>query len=199
MCPGGFVIPASSDPNCLTVNGMSPARRNSPFANAAFVVELQPADLPTHLSGTLALMHYQEELEHLTLQHASGHQSAPAQRLTDFCARKTSTSLPPSSYTPGLTPSPLHLWLPASLTSRLPTAFAHFDHLHKGFLSQDATLIAIESRTSAPLRIHRHPTTGLALPGLFPAGEGAGFAGGIISSALDGLRAATSLATSLLS
>jgi uncharacterized FAD-dependent dehydrogenase len=201
MCPGGFVIPAATAPGQLLLNGMSPARRNSPHANAAIVVELRLEDLPARHTGTLSLMHYQEELERLAFQHGGGCQVAPAQRLTDFCARKTSSSLPPSSYTPGLVSSPLHQWIPSTLSTRIPEAIRRFDRLHKGFLSPQATLIAIETRTSAPLRIPQDPLSGYVLgwPGLFPAGEGAGQAGGIISSALDGQRAAASLAAYLFS
>jgi uncharacterized FAD-dependent dehydrogenase len=192
MCPGGFVIPAATESGQLVVNGLSSERRNSPYAHAAGVVKVHPDDIPAPYSGALSVLHYREYLERLAWEQGGKTQTAPAQRLTDFCQAKLSPNLPATSYAPGVVSSPIHRWLPRHISGRIRAAILRFDRINPGFLSPEATIIAIESRTSSPLRIPRHPTLGYVptLPGLFPAGEGAGQAGGIVSAALDGLRAA---------
>ncbi|MDR2119850.1 MAG: FAD-binding protein [Tannerella sp.] len=201
MCPGGFVIPAASAPEQVVVNGMSPAARNSPWANAGMVVEIRPEDLsmgrleafpdaglPFDKSSPLALMYFQEQMEQACRQHGGMTQRAPAQRMTDFMRRKNSSDLPASSYTPGLTASPLHFWMPTCIADRLREGFRRFDATSRGFLSCEAAMIGVETRTSSPVRIPRDPKTlqHVTLRGLFPCGEGAGYAGGIVSAAIDG-------------
>ncbi|NWF49213.1 MAG: FAD-dependent monooxygenase [Ignavibacteriaceae bacterium] len=189
MCPGGIILPATTSPEEIVVNGMSVSKRNSPFANSGFVVsvgerEWQKYNNSFPFSGLML----QQELEHLTFSLANNSQSAPAQRVTDFVNRKFSTSLPKSSYIPGLTSVPLHEMYPDFLIKPLQQALTIFNHRMKGYLSEEAQLVAIESRTSSPIRIPRdreiymHPE----VDGFFPCGEGAGFAGGIVSSAMDG-------------
>ncbi|MDR1406618.1 MAG: FAD-binding protein [Tannerella sp.] len=201
MCPGGFVIPAASAPEQVVVNGMSPSTRNSRWANAGMVVELRPEDLPAlqqpfDKDSPLALMHFQEQLEQTCRLHGGMRQTAPAQRMTDFMHGRNSTDLPPSSYTPGLTPSPLHAWMPPFVVDRLREGFRQFDRNAPGFLSSEAVMIGVETRTSSPVRIPRHPETlqHVALRGLFPCGEGAGYAGGIVSAAIDGENCAAKAA-----
>jgi uncharacterized FAD-dependent dehydrogenase len=199
MCPGGFVVPAASGPKQLVVNGMSPSNRDSKWANAGMVVEIQPDDLlnktlkidgKPEIQGDspLAIMEFQEQLEEICWLNGGMKQTAPAQRMTDFVQRKNSSELPVSSYTPGLLASPLHFWLPEFITSRLRDGFRHFDKVSHGFLTNEATMIAVETRTSAPVRILRDRETlqHVTLQGLFPCGEGAGYAGGIVSAAIDG-------------
>jgi hypothetical protein len=189
MCPGGIILPATTSPEEIVVNGMSVSKRNSPFANSGFVVsvgerEWQKYNNSLPFSGLML----QQELEHLTFSLANNSQSAPAQRVTDFVNRKFSTSLPKSSYIPGLTSAPLHEMYPDFLIKPLQQALTIFDRRMKGYLTEEAQLVAIESRTSSPIRIPRdrksymHPE----VDGFFPCGEGAGFAGGIVSSAMDG-------------
>ncbi len=195
MCPGGFVVPSSSGPDEIVVNGMSTAGRNSQWSNAAFVVETRPEDIPetfveqAKYNGCKALagLYYRTWLEKEAKRHGKG-QSAPAQRLTDFLAERDSKDFPPTSYTPGIVTSRLDQWIPKSITERLSEAFKTFGANMKGFLCKDATMIAIETRTSTPVRITRDKETNecTALKNLYPAGEGAGYAGGIVSSALDG-------------
>ncbi|GHV52012.1 NAD-utilizing dehydrogenase [Bacteroidia bacterium] len=197
MCPGGFVVPAASGARQVVVNGMSPSRRNSPWANAGMVVEIHPADIPAFASHReLALMRFQEWLEELAWQHGGMSQVAPAQRMNDFVNRKISTGLPVSSYSPRLISSPLHAWLPDMIQSRLREGMKHFDRSAKGFLTNEAQLIGVETRTSSPVRIPRDGETlqHIALKGLFPCGEGAGYAGGIVSAAVDGERCAEAIA-----
>lgn len=199
MCPGGFVVPAASGPNQLVVNGMSPSNRDSKWANAGMVVEIQPDDLldktlkvdgkpDIQKDSPLAVMQFQEQLEEICWLNGGMKQTAPAQRMTDFIQRKNSSSLPVFSYTPGLLASPLHFWIPEFITSRLRDGFRHFDRVSHGFLTNEATMIAVETRTSAPVRILRDRETlqHVTLKGLFPCGEGAGYAGGIVSAAIDG-------------
>ncbi|WP_455250582.1 NAD(P)/FAD-dependent oxidoreductase [Porphyromonas sp.] len=201
MCPGGFVVPASTAPGETVVNGMSPANRGSRWANSGMVVELHPSDIPAtgisveRLESPLALMEWCEELERRCYAAAEQSLRAPAQRMTDFLRGRLSTSLPSSSYSMGLTSSQLSDWMPSFLTERLKEGFRAFDRSTRGFLSEEAQLIALESRTSSPVRIprdkdYRH----LTYEGLYPAGEGAGYAGGIVSAAIDGENAATALA-----
>ena len=190
MCPGGFVIPAATGPEQIVVNGMSPANRGTQWSNSGMVVELRPDDV----AGTDALrvMRYQEELERLCYIQGNRRQTAPAQRMADFVSARLSFDLPRSSYAPGLVSSPLHFWLPEPVASRLGEAFRTFGRQAHGFLTNDAVLIGVETRTSSPLRILRDAVTlqHVRLRGLFPCGEGAGYAGGIMSAAVDGMKAA---------
>lgn len=197
MCPGGFVVPAATAPQQLVVNGMSPSNRGSKWANSGMVVEMQPEDFPNvDKYGVLAGIKFQEELEHLCFVNGNCRQTAPAQRMTDFVNRINSASLAVSSYSPGLVASPLHFWMPENITSRLRQAFMHFGKISHGFLTREATMIGVETRTSSPVRIPRdnERMSHITLRGLFPCGEGAGYAGGIISAAIDGERCAEALA-----
>ncbi|MCR5614145.1 NAD(P)/FAD-dependent oxidoreductase [Treponema sp.] len=203
MCPGGFVVPSSSGPDEIVVNGMSAARRNSKWSNAAIVVEVRPEDIPQQFinqakdagCSALAGLFFRTSLERLTKDNGSG-QAAPAQRLTDFLDHKPSSTLPPSSYTPGLVPSRLDQWLPPHIERRLEQGFKDFNKNARGFITSDATLIASETRTSTPVRILRDKETFecTALKRLYPAGEGSGYSGGIVSSAMDGENAAEQIA-----
>jgi len=204
MCPGGFVVPAATGPNQVVVNGMSPSNRGSRWANAGLVVEFHPEDVTKEMlipdSGMqapeLSLMHLQEQLEYRCFIQGGSSQTAPVQRMDDFTHSRLSQTLPPSSYIPGITCSPLHEWLPSGITRRLQEGFRIFDRNNKGFLTNEALLLGVETRTSSPVRILRNPLT-LAhtdIHGLYPCGEGAGYAGGIISAAIDGERCAESLA-----
>ena len=193
MCPGGFIVPASTEDCALVVNGMSFAKRNSPFANAGIVVEIALDDIPElAVKGPLAGLDFQQTLEQFAHQHGGGGVVAPAQRLADFVAGRPSTTLPACSYPPGVTSSELSHWLPKAIAGRLQTAFKAFDRRMKGFVTNDALVVGVESRTSSPVRIPRDPLTlqHVHLAGLFPCGEGAGYAGGIVSCAVDGQRAA---------
>ena len=223
MCPGGFVVPAASGPQQIVVNGMSPSTRGSAWSNAGMVVETRPEDLDGELSSfmreamqdeafaesraatwadrsdPLRLMVFQEALERACWTQGNHRQTAPAQRMTDFVNGRLSYDLPTSSYSPGLIASPLHFWMPRFVTARLQEAFVTFGQRSRGFLSKEATVIAVETRTSAPVRIVRRPDD-LQHPGaegLFPCGEGAGYAGGIVSAALDGERCAEAAAAYL--
>ena len=198
MCPGGVVVPAASGPEQVVVNGMSPASRNGRWSNSGMVVEVLPEHVEVR-EGTPAVMRvmdFQEQLERLAWQQGGRRQTAPAQRMTDFVNGRLSSDLPPSSYTPGLLASPLHFWLPRDIASRLQEAFRAFGRSSHGFLTREATVIGVETRTSAPLRILRDPMSLLSpsLDGLFPCGEGAGYAGGIVSAAIDGERCAEAVA-----
>jgi hypothetical protein len=198
MCPGGFIVPAATAPGETVVNGMSPSLRNSPFANAGIVVEVRAEDLAAYAAhGPLAGLRYQQELEQAAFRHAGGGQTAPAQRVTDFVAGKAAQGVPESSYVPGLFPSPLHDWLPTSISSRLKEGLRAFDRKMRGFLTREAVLVGVESRTSSPVRIPRDPETlqHVQLKGLYPCGEGAGYAGGILSSAIDGENGAAAVAS----
>lgn len=199
MCPGGFVVPAASVPEQLVVNGMSPSNRDSKWANSGIVVEIQPEDIlngilkvdgqpPVDTTSPMAVMQFQEQLERLCWINGGMKQTAPSQRMMDFVQHKNSSDLPISSYTPGLLASPLHFWLPKFITSRLREGFRQFEKVSHGFLTNEATMIAIETRTSSPVRILRNRETlqHITLKGLFPCGEGAGYAGGIVSAAIDG-------------
>jgi len=210
MCPGGFVVPAASGPEQIVVNGMSPANRGSQWSNSGMVVELCPEDLAdpalrveaeaaegvADSHPSLSMMHFQERLEYLCWQQGNRRQTAPAQRMDDFCRRKLSADLPRSSYAPGLVASPLHFWMPPFIAGRLADGFRLFGRQARGFLTNEAVMIGVETRTSAPVRILRDRETlhHVRLHGLFPCGEGAGYAGGIVSAAIDGERCAEAAA-----
>lgn len=222
MCPGGFVVPAATGPEQLVVNGMSPANRGSKWSNSGMVVETRPEDIDGELMpflleamndetfaaqhtdfdnrhNPLRMMYVQEALERATWIQGGRTQVAPAQRMADFVNNRLSADLPKSSYSAGLLASPLHFWMPKFITSRLQEGFKAFGRRSRGFLTDEAVLIATESRTSAPVRILRTPDTlqHIRLAGLFPCGEGAGYAGGIVSAAIDGERCAEALASVL--
>ena len=190
MCPGGFVIPAATGPEQVVVNGMSPASRGTQWSNSGMVVELRPEDVEG--DDVLRVLRYQEELERMCWQQANMKQTAPAQRMADFVNGKLSYDLPRSSYAPGLVSSPLHFWLPKPISSRLQQGFKVFGRQAHGFLTNEAVMIAVETRTSSPVRIVRDNDTlqHVRLQGLFPCGEGAGYAGGIVSAGVDGERCA---------
>lgn len=202
MCPGGFVVPAASGPEQLVVNGMSPSNRGSRWSNSGMVVELRPEDMPAlgvQGNDVLRVMYFQEELERMCWQQGNRKQTAPAQRMADFCNKKLSFDLPESSYAPGLVSSPLHFWLPSFISDRLGKGFRHFGKQSRGFLTNEATMIAVETRTSSPVRIlrDRELLQHVRLQGLFPCGEGAGYAGGIVSAGVDGERCAEAVANYL--
>ena len=191
MCPGGFVIPAATDKEQIVVNGMSPSDRNGQWSNSGMVVEVRPEDLGEQ-QDALCMMRFQEELERMCWQQGNMKQTAPAQRMSDFVNGRLSYDLPRTSYAPGVISSPLHFWLPKSISKRLQEGFKAFGKQRHGFLTNEALMIGVETRTSAPVRITRDPETlcSIAVRGLYPAGEGAGYAGGIVSAAIDGERAA---------
>lgn len=206
MCPGGFVIPAATGPEQIVVNGMSPSNRGTQWSNSGMVVEVRPEDVAQIMSGkgidnhegneqndnVLSVMHFQEELEKICWQQGNMKQTAPAQRMADFVNNRLSYDLPKSSYAPGLVSSPLHFWLPPFVSKRLQEGFKVFGKRSHGFLTNDAVLIAVETRTSSPVRILRDRETlqHVRVEGLFPCGEGAGYAGGIVSAGVDGERCA---------
>ena len=215
MCPGGVVVPAASGPEQLVVNGMSPSTRNTAWSNSGMVVETRLEDLDGELrpfmqeafqdeafacahkdfaaaENPLRMMYFQEALERACWIQGNHRQTAPAQRMHDFVNRKLSADLPSTSYAPGLIASPLHFWMPKFVTTRLAEGFQTFGKRSRGFLTNDAQLIATETRTSAPVRIPRNGETlaHVRLEGLYPCGEGAGYAGGIVSAAVDGERCA---------
>jgi uncharacterized protein len=193
MCPGGTIVPSATEAGQVVVNGMSNSRRNSPYANSGIVVQVDPSDLG-HLSeyGVFAGLEFQRRIEEACWVAASKTQSAPAQRMTDFTAGRLSSSLPSNSYFPGTVSSPLHEILPPLISDRLRSGFLQFGEMMKGYHSAEALLLGTESRTSSPLRIPRDSETleHVELAGLFPCGEGAGYSGGIVSSAMDGVRCA---------
>ena len=194
MCPGGFIVPAMTDAAQSVVNGMSPSGRTSPYANSGLVTEVRPADFE-HLRaewGELAGLKFQQQFEELARRHGGDRQIAPAQRVADFVAGCASASLARTSYIPGIVPSRLDRWMPGFIAQGLRQGLATFGRRMRGFVTNEAVVVGVESRTSSPVRIPRDPAT-LMHPeaaGLFPAGEGAGYAGGIISAALDGERIA---------
>jgi uncharacterized protein len=204
MCPGGFVIPAASGPEQVVVNGMSPSGRGSIWANSGLVIEFHPEDVenvdPKLIASApeLVVMHFQEQLEKTCYMQGGSSQIAPAQRMDDFVKGIISQDLPVSSYTPGIKSSALHEWLPSGISRRLQEGFKIFDLKNRGFLTNEALLIGVETRTSSPVRILRDTKLleHIEIKGLYPCGEGAGYAGGIISSAIDGERCAESLAGS---
>lgn len=195
MCPGGFVVPAASGPEQLVVNGMSPSNRGGRWSNSGMVVELRPEDVGAD-GDPLAMMRWQEDLERTCWLQADRKQTAPAQRMADFVNGRLSASLPASSYAPGLLASPLHDWLPQGVGDRLREAFVVWGKQKRGFLTNEATVIGVETRTSSPVRITRQADTlqHVTLQGLFPCGEGAGYAGGIVSAGVDGERCAEACA-----
>jgi uncharacterized FAD-dependent dehydrogenase len=191
MCPGGFIVPAATAPGEIVVNGMSPSKRNSPFANSGMVVEINVhKDIPKYEKfGTLKGLEFQKDLEKLAFNAGGKTQSAPAQRLTDFVEGHLSTDLNKTSYQPGLKSAPLHSLLPKIIGGRLRKGFKEFGKKMHGFYTAEANVIGVESRTSSPVKIPRtesleHPQ----IKGLYPCGEGAGYAGGIVSAAMDGER-----------
>lgn len=229
MCPGGFVVPAASGPHQLVVNGMSPSNRGTKWSNSGMVVETRPEDLllpemqlqaepfpesneslteelilrdgkqPEGTIHTLAMMRFQEKLEQICWQQGNMRQTAPSQRMVDFTRKKLSYDLPVTSYSPGLVSSPLHFWMPSFLSERLSKGFQLFGKSSRGFLTNEAVMIAVETRTSSPVRIVRDKDTlqHLTVEGLFPCGEGAGYAGGIVSAGIDGERCAEAVANYL--
>ena len=204
MCPGGHIVPAGSAPETCVVNGMSASHRNSPFANSGMVVQINPEDIPG--DDPLRGLEYQEALERLSYSEAvksqiTNHQSpiasaAPAQRLKDFVEGRASKDLPPCSYLPGIVASRLDELLPAAIGKRLQQGFRDFDKKYPGFLTNEAVIVGVESRSSSAVRIVRDAETmqSVSTPNLYPCGEGAGYAGGITSSALDGINAALKIA-----
>ena len=200
MCPGGFVIPAATDKEQIVVNGMSPASRGTAWSNSGMVVEVRPEDIEVRSgevrSEELKVMAFQEELEKLCWQQGNMKQTAPAQRMADFVNGRLSYDLPKSSYAPGLISSPLHFWMPKMISRRLQEGFKVFGRQAHGFLTNEAVLIAVETRTSSPVRIVRDRETlqHVRVQGLFPCGEGAGYAGGIVSAGVDGERCAEAAA-----
>ena len=219
MCPGGFVVPAASGPQQIVVNGMSPSNRGSRWSNSGMVVELRPEDLLSGelrvesgelamqhdsaansqlstLNSPLNMMYFQEALEYNCWQQGNMRQTAPAQRMQDFTRKKLSYDLPESSYAPGLISYPLHFWMPPFITERLSKGFQQFGRYSHGFLTNEAVMIGVETRTSAPVRIIRDRETlqHVRIRGLFPCGEGAGYAGGIVSAGIDGERCAEAVA-----
>ena len=205
MCPGGHIVPAGSAEGMCVVNGMSASHRNSPYANSGMVVQINPEDIPG--DDPLRGLEYQEELERLAWEQSAisrqlsavSHQLsavAPAQRMRDFVEGRASKDLPACSYLPGIVPSRLDQWLPAAIGKRLQQGFRDFDKKYPGFLTNEAVIVGVESRSSSPVRIIRDPETlqSINTPGLYPCGEGAGYAGGITSSALDGINAACRIA-----
>jgi len=202
MCPGGFIVPSATSQEEVVVNGMSPSGRNSPYANSGIVVEIKPEDLDKYSSfGELAGIEFQKEIERESWKNGGHTQRAPAQRLADFVAGDNSASLPKVSYFPGVTSSPLHSWLPKSIGRRLRDGFRLFGHVMNGYLTNEAVVLGVESRTSSPVRIPRDPETlhHIKISGLYPCGEGSGYAGGIVSSAVDGMRAAEAIARKFFS
>ena len=216
MCPGGFVIPAATGPQQLVVNGMSPSNRGTAWSNSGMVVETHPEDVASFVQehqailqsdaslsssaeeevlspdSPLTMMRFQQIVEKQCWQQGNMKQTAPAQRMADFVNNRLSYDLPKSSYAPGLISSPLHFWMPSFVSKRLQEGFKTFGKNAHGFLTNEATLIAMETRTSSPVRILRDRDTlqHVRLQGLFPCGEGAGYAGGIVSAGVDGERCA---------
>ena len=215
MCPGGFVIPAATGPEQLVVNGMSPSNRGTAWSNSGMVVETHPEDVAQFvkehqaiieqtemkaqedsslftLHSSLQMMYFQQIVEKQCWQQGNMKQTAPAQRMADFVNNRLSYDLPKSSYAPGIISSPLHFWMPSFVSKRLQEGFKTFGKNAHGFLTNEATLIAMETRTSSPVRIVRDRETlqHVRIQGLFPCGEGAGYAGGIVSAGVDGERCA---------
>jgi uncharacterized FAD-dependent dehydrogenase len=197
MCPGGTIVSSATDSKQIVVNGMSNSRRNSPFANAGIVVELRPEDFNQYAEHKhFAGLEFQKYLETLAYNNSATGLMAPAQRLHDFVNGKISSNLPESSYFPGLINSPLHFWLPDSICKRLRQGFKEFDKQMRGFVTNEAIVVGVESRTSSPVQIVRDFETfqSVNLKGLYPCGEGSGYAGGIVSSAIDGQLAVRKVA-----
>ncbi len=196
MCPGGIIVPAMTSERQTVVNGMSNSRRNSPYANSGMVVELQVQDFADFKEyGELAGLNFQENLEALAFANGGQNQVAPAQRISDFVRNKISGSLPQSSYLPGLVSSPMHFWMPSIISKRLQEGLKFFDRQMHGFASSEGMIVGVESRSSSPVRIPRNPETlsHIRIENLYPCGEGAGYAGGIVSSAIDGMNCAEAI------
>lgn len=202
MCPGGHIVPAGSEAGSCVVNGMSASHRNSPYANSGMVVQINPEDIPG--DDPLRGLEFQESLERRAYSEAHNSQlsivnyqlsTAPAQRLKDFVEGRASKDLPACSYLPGIVPSRLDLWLPVHIGKRLQQGFRDFERKYPGFLTNEAVILGVESRSSSAVRIPRDPESleSISTPGLYPCGEGAGYAGGITSSALDGINAALAI------
>ena len=191
-------MPAASGPNQLVVNGMSPSNRGSRWANSGMVVEIRPEDVDEEYAkyGNLKMMSFQEDLERLCYEQAGKTQNAGAQRMRDFVEGRASVDLPRTSYAPGIHPSRLDKWLPEQIGKRLQQGFRKFGSFARGFLTNEAILIGVESRTSSPVRIPRDRETmvHIRIDGLYPCGEGAGYAGGIVSAAMDGEKCAEAVA-----
>ena len=197
MCPGGFIVPSATSQDEVVVNGMSPSGRSSPFANSGIVTEIRPEDLLRYSSiRELAGMEFQKALENKAWEQGGRTQTAPAQRLTDFIKGVRSQSLPVVSYFPGVTSSPLNEWLPEFISRRLVEGFRLFDNMMRGFITEEAAILGIESRTSSPVRIPRDVLNmnHIKIEGLYPCGEGSVYSGGIVSSAIDGICAAEAVA-----
>ncbi|NQW29045.1 MAG: FAD-dependent oxidoreductase [Ignavibacteria bacterium] len=203
MCPGGLIVPSATSPGEIVVNGMSMSRRDSPFANSGVVVAVDERDWTQHETrGALAGVAYQLQIEHAAFNAVrTTLQVAPAQRVTDFMVNKVSSSLPPTSYIPGVASADLRTVLPTGIISRLKGALLDFEKQMKGYVTEDAVVVGVESRTSCPVRIPRSRETfeSTNLAGLFPSGEGAGYAGGIVSAALDGQNVARAIAAKTFS
>ena len=200
MCPGGFIIPAASSEGQLVVNGMSPSNRGTRWANSGMVVELLPEDLPEYDKfGPLKMMHFQLDVERRFHEAAEATQHAPAQRMTDFVAGRLSDSLPRSSYAPGVISARVDQLLPTFVAERLQKGFAEFGRKARGFLCDEALVVGDETRTSAPVQSmrDRENLRHVDFAGLYPCGEGAGYAGGIVSAAIDGIRCAEAVVTYL--
>ncbi len=197
MCPGGILVPSPTEEGTVVLNGMSNSARNSKWADAGVVVQIEPGDQPAEYTGPFALMDFQRDVERKMFEWVNGHGArhpltAPAQRMKDFCRGIVSKDLPKTSYHPGALSSPLHELLPEHVASRLRRVFPIVERQMRGYYTNDALLLGVESRTSSPVRLPRDPETleHVSVPGLYPAGEGAGYAGGIVSSALDGIACA---------
>lgn len=193
MCPGGFIVPAMTGPDQMVVNGMSPSKRSSPFANSGMVVEIRPEDLGDYRKhGVLGGLMFQKEVERMCYINGGKGVIAPAQGLEDFARGRLSFDLPDCSYVPGLVSSPMHFILPEHISKRLQEGFKQFGRWADGYMTNEAVVLGTESRTSSPVRIPRNPLTfeHVQIKGLFPCGEGAGYAGGIASSAIDGEKCA---------
>jgi uncharacterized FAD-dependent dehydrogenase len=202
MCPGGFIVPAATAPGEVVVNGMSPSRRDSKYANSGIVVAVEPNDFKAYNKfGVLAGMQFQSDIERKACTIAGGTQAAPAQRIVDFTQNKVSSSLPDTSYQPGVISAELSEVLPGFITDALRQGLVSFGAKMKGYFTNEAQIVGVESRTSSPVRIPRDEET-LEHPQvarLFPCGEGAGYAGGIVSAAMDGERCAEAIAMKYIS
>lgn len=196
MCPGGIIAPCATESGEVVTNGWSPSKRNNPFANSGIVVTTELIDLKNYQQhGALAGLRYQQDLEKMAWKAGGESQTAPAQRLVDFINNKHSSTLPKSSYQPGIQPAPLHSLLPEAIGKRLQIGFQEFGKKMRGYLTNEAVIVGVESRTSSPVRIPRNNQT-LEHPqieGLYPCGEGAGYAGGIVSAAIDGQKCANAI------
>jgi uncharacterized FAD-dependent dehydrogenase len=192
MCPGGIIAPCATGPNEIVVNGWSPSKRNNPFANSGTVVQINLEDVPGSADDPFRLMDFQASIEKLAFDAGGGCQVAPAQRMTDFIENRVSADLPVNSYIPGLRSVDLNSILPEFISRRLRAALPAFGKKMKGYMTHEAVLVGVESRTSSPVRIPRDRETlrHTQLRGLFPCGEGAGYAGGIVSAAIDGMNCA---------